>query len=258
MRAGTFGAMTSSSTDGPAHFASLDFIAPLSHDRADRLASRLNEGDPAVVVDIGCGWGGLLLRVLARSASAVGVGVDIDEVALERGRQLASTSGLAERVRFVTDLELTGISAADVTISCGASHAFGTTEQALAALFALTEPGGRALFAEGFRDDPSDGSAAGAEVMDDLVDLADLVDQAIAAGFRPLWIETASRDELEHFESGYLADDENWLVEHPAHPDVDRVRGRADAHRTRWLRGYRRSFGFAYLTLGRPAAVTRA
>ena len=88
--------------------------------------------------------------------------------------------------------------------------------------------------------------------MDDLSELGDLVDQAVAVGFRPLWIETASRDELEHFESGFLADYENWLVANPEHADAESVRDRADTHRNRWVRGYKHGFGFAYLTLGRP------
>jgi hypothetical protein len=39
----------------------------------------------------------------------------------------------------------------------------------------------------------------------------------------------------------------------PEAPDVEEVRSRADAHRDRYLRGYRDVLGFAYLTLGVPA-----
>ncbi|MEP7180123.1 MAG: hypothetical protein ABI775_13635, partial [Pseudonocardiales bacterium] len=54
------------------------------------------------------------------------------------------------------------------------------------------------------------------------------------------------------FESGYLADWEQWLLTYGEHPDADTVRAKADSHRTEWLRGYRAVLGFAYLTLGRP------
>ena len=53
--------------NGPAHFASLDFIAPLSRDRAQRVANRLAVNEPAVLLDIGCGWGELLMQVVAQT-----------------------------------------------------------------------------------------------------------------------------------------------------------------------------------------------
>src|SRR6185437_11546688 len=42
-------------------------------------------------------------------------------------------------------------------------------------------------------------------------DLAGLADLAVAAGFRPAWIETATLAEWEEFESGYQCDEEEWL-----------------------------------------------
>ncbi len=197
------------------------------------------------------------MQVVAATASGVGVGVDIDELALQRGRELATVKGLDGRVRFVTRLEDAAVVAADVAICCGASHVFGTTRQALVEMYALTEPGGRVLFADGFWDKAAAQGSEAPDIMDDLSELGDLVDQAIAVGFRPLWIETASRDELDDFESGYLADYENWLVANPGHADAEAVRDRADTHRNRWLRGYRHGFGFAYLTLGRPGTQRR-
>ena len=69
------------------------------------------------------------------------------------------------------------------------------------------------------------------------------------AGFRPAWIETASEQEWEEFESGYQADQEEWLAAHPDHPDAAEIRQGVDEHRSYWLRGYRGLMGFAYLTL---------
>jgi hypothetical protein len=80
-------------------------------------------------------------------------------------------------------------------------------------------------------------------------DLAGLVDLAIDAGFRPAWIETASQDEWEDFESGYQCDVEEWLAAHPDHPLAKETRDRVDRHRSMWLRGYRGVMGLAYLTL---------
>ncbi|MEU4160817.1 hypothetical protein [Actinoplanes sp. NPDC026670] len=71
--------------------------------------------------------------------------------------------------------------------------------------------------------------------------------RALAVGFRPLWVEAA-----DAFESGFLADAEEWLLTHPDHVRAEAVRACADDHRQRWLHGYRNNFGFGYMTLGRP------
>ena len=86
-----------------------------------------------------------------------------------------------------------------------------------------------------------------------LTDLAGTVDQAIEAGFRPLEIGSATPAEWEAFESGFLADWEEWLVDNSEHSEAANTRARSDAHRDRWLRGYRDVLGFCYLILGRPA-----
>ena len=44
---------------------------------------------------------------------------------------------------------------------------------------------------------------------------------AIEQGFRPLTIQSANRDEWEQFESGNLADWEEWLLSYPHHADAD-------------------------------------
>jgi len=82
---------------------------------------------------------------------------------------------------------------------------------------------------------------------------AGLVERAVDAGFRPLFVETANTDEWDAFESGFLADTEEWLLHHAADPRAVALRAAADDHRTRWLRGYRNGLGFCYLTLGVPS-----
>jgi len=84
--------------------------------------------------------------------------------------------------------------------------------------------------------------------------LPGLIDVTTAAGFRPVSIESATRDEWEEFESGYCAELEEWLLHHPDHSHADEVRARVDRHRDIWLRGHRDVMGFAYLTLGVPAS----
>jgi hypothetical protein len=83
----------------------------------------------------------------------------------------------------------------------------------------------------------------------DHYDLAGLVDAAVSAGFRPEWIEAASLEEWDDFESGVGADTEKWLAGHPDHPRAADVRKRADDRLSIWLRGSRGRMGLAYLTL---------
>ncbi|SNT55967.1 Methyltransferase domain-containing protein [Asanoa hainanensis] len=234
--------------------ARLTFMAPLSAARADRIVTGLAAGSPSTVVDLGCGWGELLLRVVAACPGAKGIGLDTHEPDLARGRANAEARGLDGRVTFVDGPAADHRDTADLLVSVGAYQAFGTIASALGAIRELVNPGGRVLFAAEFWESPPPpdrlalmwpGMSA-----DDCTDLAGLVDQAIAAGFRPLRVETATRDEWDEFESLLAADREEWLITHPNHPEAAAVREQADSQRNIWLRGHRGLMGFAYLTLG--------
>ncbi|MEV4918832.1 class I SAM-dependent methyltransferase [Streptomyces tirandamycinicus] len=281
----------------PPRLTRLAFHGPLSEERAGRLAARLARREPATVLDIGCGWGELMLRILEAAPGAQGVGIDLNGDDLARGRRNAAGRGLAERVRFLEEsaagtphgpadvvlclgsgqalLDPDGSVAQDAGVSkeggvarhrgvaqdagptaSGAAGAPGTlpaTTAALSALRSLVAPGGRVLFGEGFwQRAPVPGELAemwpGARA-DDHLPLADVADAATAAGFRVEAIETASTSEWEDFESGYLADVEEWLATHPGHRLAGSTRERVDRHRASWLRGYRGVLGLAYLTL---------
>ncbi|GGL93121.1 hypothetical protein GCM10010129_41100 [Streptomyces fumigatiscleroticus] len=44
-----------------------------------RLTERAGPADPLTVLDIGCGWGEFMLRLLEAAPGATGVGVDLNE-----------------------------------------------------------------------------------------------------------------------------------------------------------------------------------
>jgi SAM-dependent methyltransferase len=238
----------------PGRFAYLDFNAPLSSARANALAQTLGSVEPATVLDIGCGWGELLLRVLTATPRATGRGIDTDAELLARARANATSRGLAERATFLEAPAPLEADPADLVICVGADHAYGSQQDALKALHRLVRPGGRLLFGSGFWEHeatPDQAAILGMEPAS-LPDLAGLVDLALSPGFRPLKIETANQDEWDAFESGYLADWEHWLHRTPTAPQAEEIRAKADTHRTNWLSGYRTVLGFAYLTLGKP------
>ena len=240
-------------SDEPAFYGHLTFNAPLSDGRADAIAARLAAAAPATVLDVGCGWGELLLRVLAAAPGARGTGVDTDDRVLARGRDAAVDRGLVGRVAFDNIAGRDLSEPADLVMCVGSTHAFGDTPDALAALQKLVRPGGRLLFGDGIWQER--GPVDRGLVWDDVLaqpDLGGLVDLAVDSGFRPLWVEAADADEWDAFESGFLADSEEWLMTHADHPDAPKIRAQADEHRRRWLHGYRNGLGFGYLTLGVP------
>ena len=236
----------------PGYYDHLDFNSPLSGARADALAAALARRGPSTVLDLGCGWAELLLRVLAAAPDARGLGIDSDERLIARARANAAARGLAERLELRAHDAAVPLEPADAVLCVGSDHVFGTQIDALAALRLLVRPGGVLLFGTGFwQRVPTVDEAAGLDATpDELFDLATLVDAAIAAGFRPLDLQTAGEDEWNAFESGYLADLEEALM---ADPSADELRAQADAHRQGWLRGYRGVLGFTYLTLGVPS-----
>ncbi|WP_051741589.1 SAM-dependent methyltransferase [Streptomyces xylophagus] len=245
--------------DGPPRLTRLTFHGPLSEERADRIVRRLAGAAPRTVLDLGCGWGELMLRVLTAVPEARGVGVDVNARDLDRGRRDAEARGLAERVEFVEESAVgTARGPADLVLCLGASQALSAEEpprhtaEALRELRRLVADGGRVLLGEGFWQRPPTtaelaGMWPGARA-DDHYDLATLVDLAVAAGFRPEWVETANADEWEEFEAGYQADTEVWLAGHGDHPLAAETRERLDRHRAQWM-SYRGVLGITYLTL---------
>ncbi|GAA3050082.1 class I SAM-dependent methyltransferase [Streptomyces roseofulvus] len=252
--------MISSDAPLPPRLGSLTFHGPLSEERAESLVRRIAAAGPADVLDIGCGWGELLLRVLDAVPGAKGIGIDINAEDLARGRALAAERGLADRSVFVEESARgTGRGPVDAILCLGSSQALCDPElphdpaEALRELRRLVRPGGLVVLGEGFWErTPTETELAGmwpGATTGDHLPLGGLVGLAIEAGFRPAWIETAGRDEWEAFESGYRYDTELWLAAYPDHPLAAETRERVDRQRSSWLNGYRNVLGMAYLTL---------
>ncbi|MFC7341837.1 SAM-dependent methyltransferase [Saccharopolyspora griseoalba] len=227
--------------------ADLDFNAPLSTARAAELVASLEPAPGAEAVDLGCGWGELLLQLLAAYPRVRGVGVDLDAAELDRGRRNAEARGLADRVRFVMADAARWSGAAEAVIAVGSSHAWDGADRALSALRGLLRPGGRVLFGEGFREGPLP------QHFDVPLSLAELVELAERRGFRVLKLSTANSDEWDDFESRWCGALEKWLLANPDAPERCEVRELVDEHRSTWLREVRGALGFAYLVLARES-----
>jgi len=239
----------------------LTFMTPLSEERASRLVAFLADGQPGSVLDIGCGWAELLLRVLAAAPDAIGEGVDLDAVAITHGQALAADRGLTDRVDLrVSDArDLRG--GWERIVCIGASQVWGAPVEeaqplpyaaALAALRSLVPRGGRVVYGDGIWSRPPTPEAvaplAGRE--DEFRPLGEIADLAVAAGLAPLAVHEASLDEWDVFESGYAAAYTRWLAEHGAEdPDTGEVRRLAARQRSAYFSGYRGVLGLGYLEL---------
>jgi len=236
---------------GEARFARLLWNAPLSESHADRLLHELEVGTGEHVLDLGCGWGELLLRAVASGGpGASGTGLDTDAQALARGSAAALERGLADRVAFENAEVVAWTKATDRVLCVGASHAWGGTAQALEALAGLLAPGARLLFGDGFWErEPSDAAVEmfGGEVLT----LAALSELAVGHGLRLLHMSTADQREWDEFESAWRAGRERWLLAHPDAPGAQRSREQIDERIREYVSVYRGVLGFAYLLLAR-------
>ncbi|MGD0703174.1 MAG: methyltransferase domain-containing protein [Trebonia sp.] len=231
-----------------ARFARMRWNAPLSVEHAELLMDRLDAPAGAHVADLGCGWGELLLRVVARTGQATGTGVDTDAGALNRGERLAVERHLDGRVQF-TAADVSGWKgAADRVLHIGASHALGGTTSALDALARVVPAGGRLLFGDCYWQAAP--SAAATELFgDQVLPLAGLLAACRTAGWRVIHLSVASQLEWDDFESTYRAGRQEWLLANAGDPRAAEVRDWLDASERRYLEVYREVLGFAYLVL---------
>jgi cyclopropane fatty-acyl-phospholipid synthase-like methyltransferase len=239
----------------------LTFLAPLSEDRAARLVSFLAGGHPSSVLDLGCGWAELLLRVLEATPGATGTGIDLDHHALATAREVAERRGVVHRVSFEARdaRELHGTF--DAVTCIGASQIWGAAVEdnqpldyvaALTALRELLPRGGRLVYGEGiWSSAPTPEATASLSGRDDeYVPLGQFVELAETHGFAVMAAHEASLDEWDVFESGFTAGYARWLAEHePDDPGADEVRQMAARQHAAYYGGYRGVLGLAYLEL---------
>jgi SAM-dependent methyltransferase len=252
------------SIEYPPLHESLAFLSPMSEARAttfvDWLAGGLTAG--TTLLDIGCGWGELGLRVAAAAPQAHVVGVDLDEHALEVARRRARDRRLEDRTQFLPgDGAITGPDDVEALVAVGASQVWGPdTEElqplpyaaALAGIRDRVRPGARVLYGDGIwsRSPTPEAIAPLAGREDEFVALAELVELAVEHGFVPIAVHEANLDEWDAFESGFSAGYASWLAAHDHdHTDAAEVRARAKAQRDAYYGGYRGILGMGYLQL---------
>jgi len=233
---------------GDVVYGRMRWNAPLSEDHAELLLERLAVAVGDEVLDLGCGWGELLLRTVVDKPDAKAVAVDSDAWALQRGRNAAVLRGLSERVTFVTGDISTWVAPADRVLCVGACHAWGGSAEALKALCRVVRPGGRILVGDEYWErSPSDRAAAfcGAGVLP----LSGLVEAAVTAGWRVIHLSTADLREWDDFESTWRAGRLEWLLDNPDDERAVLVGQKLEEQLREYVDCYRGVLGFAYLVL---------
>jgi SAM-dependent methyltransferase len=235
---------------GP-RYSAMRWNTPLSEAHADALIESFEVGGAASVLDLGCGWAELLIRVLrSTDAGCTGIGVDTDGALLERAAASIARGGLEERItvdqRSVTDWT----EPADRVICIGASHAWGGTVSALHRLRALVTPGGRLLFGDGYWE--REPTPAALDIFgQDVLALGEVIEHALDTGWRLLTFSTADQREWDDFEAGWRRGQEQWLLANPDDPRARELRDQLDARLLEYVNGYRGVLGFCYLVLTR-------
>lgn len=229
-----------------ARYAAMRWNTPLSEPHADELLDTLALPAATSIVDIGCGWGELLLRAAARTTAKT-TGVDTDPAGLDRGRRAALDRGLD--VTFVEQRAEKWHGTADRALCVGASHTLGGTRAMLSRLADIV-PRGRVLVGDGCWESPPT-DAAHAIFGDEVLPLVDLVTACGEAGWQVLHVSTASQLEWDVFESRHRAGLREWLLANPEDPRAEQVRAEQNSREREYLTAYRGVFGLAYLVLAR-------
>ena len=241
----------SSSDPAPDPYAKMRWNTPLSEEHATLLLDRMDAPQGRSWLDLGCGWGELLLRAVASGqVDATGRGVDLDDRLLEHGRSRARERGLVDRVTFEAGAAADVDGAADRVLCIGASHTLGGTRQMLETLTQRVSSGGRVLVGDAcWEGSPT---AAALEIFgDEVLPLPEVVEEARAAGWRVLHLSTADQREWDDFESTWRAARQEWLLQNPDHSGAATTRDQLDAQLRDYVGVYRGVLGFVYLVLAR-------
>lgn len=222
--------------------------APLSDHNVDALIARVANRRPQTVLDIGCGSGQWLVRLLEHVPDARGVGVDLSPDAVDAARALAADRGVADRVELrCQDAAGIGDEHYDALLCVGSAHALGGLRATLASMHRWATSDAVALVGDGFWQRPPDqATLEGLHARpDEFPSYAGLVGLVEAGGWAPMHVHVSDLQEWDDYEWSWVSTLSRWARQHPADPDAGDAAALARQHRDQWLDGYRETLGFA-------------
>ncbi|MEM9774020.1 MAG: class I SAM-dependent methyltransferase, partial [Chloroflexota bacterium] len=183
------------------------FNCPLSPQKADQLIQALNLSAVDRVLDVGCGTGEFLIR-LVEQTGASGLGIDIAPDLITQAQEKVAERLPNSSIEFRTENAAEGLPGPpfDTAICMGSTYAFGRGQDAypnaLAALQKAVRPRGQILIGETYWKQHPDHDYV--EFIGDPVGIynshAENIEQAEKMGLVPLYALTANLDEWDHFE----------------------------------------------------------
>lgn len=184
------------------------FNSPFSSSKANALIELLELETGAQVIDVGCGTGEFLIRIVERF-SAHGIGVDVNGPSLVCAQASASERVPGSRIELVASSILDYAATPesfDCAICLGSTHAYALDEpaypEALNGLANLVRPGGKLLIGESYwvRDPPKDYQDFVGEPSGTYRTHLENVELAVERGLIPHHVTTSSLDDWDDFE----------------------------------------------------------
>lgn len=236
-------------SNAPQLFATCDYNAPVSHECVAWLCKALKVREKPHVIDLGCGWGQLLVDIVLHLPQSTGTGYDSDQLVIERATEEASTFANEDRITFsVADCtQVTEHS--DVLICMGSTHAWACLKDALSSFEQTLWPEGQLIIGVPYwENSPSDAAChALGTTQDGLPTEISLRTLVTESGFDITGFWASTLAEWDAFEIAWCASRVIWLRENPNHPDFARYAEKLEKHRAMWLDGYRTYLGFAVI-----------
>ncbi len=180
-------------------------LGPISGERLDGLVARTPLERADHMLELGCGKGDLLARLLSRWPQTTAEGFDRNPWFLAAARAAAESAGVAGRVSFI-ETDAPGALVADrsvaMGVAMGASGILGDPAATLAGLARAVRPGGVVLFGDGVwvREPLSSGLASFGMTRDELSDGPDgFAGLGVEAGLEVLDVEVVDEAEWDAY-----------------------------------------------------------
>jgi SAM-dependent methyltransferase len=221
--------------------ATLAVHNPMTDAALSAIVEACRLGPGALAVDIGCGSGEFLARLVARWKCR-GIGIDLSPFAIERARQ--RSSDVDWRIGDGRTLDLERESAALVA-SVGATHVFGSLTATLASILPFLLPDGSVVVGDGYwRQPPGEQWLAdlGAS-RDELCDRDTFVTTVESHGLRIEEVFDATPADIDRYNDAWRSNLERHLEAHPGDADASEIAAALD-HARLWHPPSARYLGF--------------
>lgn len=233
------------------------FCNPLSEAKVDEMIELLDLSDDAHVLDIACGKGEILRRIVQRWGCR-GVGVDLAPEWVAEARSKIVAAGLADSIKILNEdgAKYEGTrELLDATLCIGASWIWGGFRGTLEALSRWTRPRGLVVVGEPFwAREPSKAHLKAAKLERSTFGThLENVEQGTKLGLRFLHALVSSDDDWDRYEGYQWYAAEKYADDNPDDPDVAEILSRMHEFRDIYLRWGRAEFGWAIYMYSKPA-----